>query len=127
MHLQCLPDAQIQHNLLATTWDGVRAHITVEALNLSTLAATAVRQTTEDLTGLASTVLEGDGALGLEAGDGATKLEHGLSLVHALALEDEVLEPCVRGLDLAGHVRELETDDGVLDEGNAKGAALVGV
>ena len=127
MHLECLPDAKVQHDLLAATWDSVSADITIQTLNLATLATTAVRQTTEDLTGLAGAVLEGNGTLGLQTGNGATKLEHSLGLVHALALEDYVLEPCVRSLDLAGHVCELETDDGMLDEGHAKGAALVGI
>ena len=47
--------------------------------------------------------------------------------MHGLALVDQALEPAVGGFDLAGHVRELEADDGVVDEGLAEGAALVGV
>jgi hypothetical protein len=42
-------------------------------------------------------------------------------------LVDERFEPGVRGFDLACHVRELETDDGVFDELFAESAALVGV
>ena len=40
---------------------------------------------------------------------------------------DEVLEPVVRGFDLAGHVCELETDDRVVDETLAESLALVGI
>ena len=47
--------------------------------------------------------------------------------MHDLALVDEIFEPVVRGFDLAGHVRELHADDGVVDESLAKGLALVGV
>lgn len=44
-----------------------------------------------------------------------------------LTLIDDVLEPVVAGFDLAGHVREFEADDGVVDEALAEGFALVGI
>lgn len=127
MHTQTLPHAQIQHDLLASTGDSVGADITVQSLDLPALATTAVAQTSEDLTRLAGAVLEGGRRLSLEASDRATQLEHSLGLVHRLALVDDVLEPVVRRLDLAGHVCQLETDDGVIDEPLAEGAALVGI
>lgn len=127
MHSQRLSDTQIQHNLLRATRNSVRAHIPVQALDTAALAAARVRQATKDLRGFAGAELEGGGGLSLEAGDGAAELEHGLHLVHALALEDEVLEPVVAGLDLAGHVGQLQPDDRVIDQLLAEGAALVRV
>lgn len=127
MHPQGLPYAEVQHDLLASSGDGIGPDVAVQALDLGALSAPAVAQTAEDLAGLASAELEGRGALGLQAGDGAAELEHGLHVAHLLALVDEVLEPRVRGLDLAGHVGELETDDRVLDELLAERAALVRV
>lgn len=127
MHPHALPDAKIKHNLLTTTRDSIGPDIPVQPLDLATLPAAGVAQAAKDLTGLAGAELKGDGGLGLETGDGAAEAQHGLGLVHLLALVDDVLEPVVRGLDLAGHVRELQADDGVLDELLAESAALVGV
>jgi hypothetical protein len=42
-------------------------------------------------------------------------------------LVDEGFEPGVGGFDLSCHVRELETDDRVIDELFAEGPAFVGV
>lgn len=127
VHTQTLAHAQIQHDLLTSTGDGVGTDITVQTLDLATLATTAVTETTEDLAGLAGAVLEAGGGLGLEAGNGTAELEHGLGFVHALALEDDVLQPVVGGFDLAGHVGQLHTDDRVVDQALAEGLALVGV
>jgi hypothetical protein len=126
-NLQTLSNAQIQHNLLRSTRDSISAHISIQTLNLATLSTTAVTQPTEDLTCLASAVLEGDGTLSLETGDGTAKTQHGLLLAHRAGLEDERLEPRGGGLDLSCHVCQLEPDNGVLDEFLAEGAALVGV
>ena len=127
MHLQRLSDGEIQHDLLGTTGDGVTADVTVKTLNLRTLTVLGVSGTTEDLDSLASAELECDGRLGLQAGNGTTKLEHGLGLAHGTALVDEVLEPVVGGLNLARHVPELKTDDGVVNELLAERTTLVGV
>lgn len=127
VHAQTLAHAEIQHDLFTSTGDSIGTDITVQSLDLSTLTTAAVTQTTEDLTGLAGTELEGLGGLGLEAGDGTTQLEHSLGLLHALALEDDVLEPVVGGFDLAGHVSELHADDRVVDQALPEGLALVGV
>ena len=127
MDPHALPYAQVKHDLLATTGDGIRPDIPVQPLDLAALAAAGVAEAAKDLTGLAGAELHGGGGLGLETRDGAAQPQHGLGLAHLLALVDDVLEPVVRGLDLARHVRQLEADDGVLDELLAKGAALVGV
>lgn len=91
MHPQCLPDAKIQHDLLATSGNGVGPDITVQALDFGALAAAAVTETAEDLTGFPCAELKGDGALSLQTGDGATEFHHGLVVAHLLALVDEVL------------------------------------
>lgn len=127
VHTQALAHAQVQHNLFTSTGNGVGANITVQPLDLTTLAATAVTETTEDLACLASTVLKGGGRLGLETGNGTTQLEHGLGVIHALALEDSVLQPVVACFDLACHVCQLQPNDGVVDEPLAKGLSLVGI
>ena len=127
MNLQALSHAQIQHNFLAAARDSVGADISVQSLDLSSLATTRVTQTAEDLTGLTGAVLEGSCRLGLEAGDSTSKLEHGFGLVHGRALVDDVLEPVVGGFDLAGHVGELHTDNGVVDELDAEGGSLAAV
>jgi hypothetical protein len=120
---QRLSHAEIQHDFFRATGDGIGTNVTVQTLDLGTLAAAGVGQTAKDLTGLTGAELKGDGRLGLETGNGSTKTKHGLGL----ALEDEVLKPVVGGLDLAGHVGQLHADDGMLDELLAKGLALVGV
>lgn len=89
------------------------------------MAATAIAKPAKDLTGLSGAEFKRDGRLGLQPGDGAAQLQHGLGLVHDVALVDEVLEPVVRGFDLARHVRQLQPDDGVIDEFLAKSLALV--
>lgn len=127
MHPERLPNTQIQHNLLASTRDSISPDIPIQPLDLCSLATTAIAQAAKDLTRFPSAELKRSSALGLQAGNSATELQHGLHLAHSLALEDEVLEPVVRGLDLAGHVGELEADDGVVDEALAEGLALVRV
>lgn len=145
MYSHRLSDAEIQHDLLATTWNSVGSHISIKPLNLQkisiwvelyvirnlaylcSLPTTAVTQPTEDLASLTSTKLKGHGRLGFQAGNGSTKLKHRFSLVHHLALIDDILEPIVGGLYLASHVRELQADDRVVDESLAKCLSLVGV
>lgn len=124
---QTLPDAQIQHDFLTTTRDGISPDISVQPLDGATLATSRVTKPTEDLTCLTSAELECDSRLRLEASNSTTELQHGLDVVHGVALEDHILEPGVRGFDLAVHVGELEADDGMVDELLAEGAALVGV
>lgn len=94
---------------------------------LCSLAPTAVAEPAEDLARLAGAEFECDGRLCLEAGNGAAQLEHCFGFVHDVALVDEVLEPVVGCFDLAGHVREFQTDDRVIDEFFAKGLAFMGV
>ena len=127
VNLHTLSHAEIQHDLLATTRDSIGTHITVQPLDLASLATAAITQAAKDLTGLAGTEFISDGGLGFEAGDGTAETKHGLILVHVLALVHDVLEPVVRGLDLTSHVRELHADNGVLDEFLAEGAALASV
>lgn len=127
MHAQALTHAEIQHDFLASTRDRVGPNITVQPLNLTTLTTTAITETTKDLTGLTGTELKSGGGLRLQTGNGATQLEHGFSLVHRLALVDDVLQPVVCCLDLTGHVRQLHPNHGMVDEPLAEGAALVGI
>ncbi|KAI6756405.1 hypothetical protein HG530_012141 [Fusarium avenaceum] len=100
---------------------------TVTSLDLGSLTTTRVAQTTKDLTGLSGTELKGEGRLGLEASNRASKAQHGLSFSHTLALEDKVLEPVIRSLDLAGHVGKLHADDRVINKLLTKGASLAAV
>lgn len=127
MNLQTLTHTQIKHDLLTSTRNSISTNITVKTLDLTTLPTTTITQTTEDLTSLAGAELEGLRGLGLQAGNGSAELQHCLGFFHALALEDDVLEPVVSGFDLAGHVREFHADDGVVDKTLAEGLALVGV
>ena len=127
MHSQSLPNTQIQHNLLGATRDGIGPHIPIQPLDLRPLPTPTIRQAAKDLAGLPGTEFKGDGRLGLQAGNRTAELQHRFGLMHDLALIDQVLEPVIRGLDLAGHVRELEADDGVIDEFLAEGLALVRV
>jgi len=122
---QTLPDAKIEHDLLRSTRDLVAQDVSVQPLDLGSLSAPTDAQTAEDLRGLFGAKLKRRGRLCLQAGDGAAKLQHGLRLVHLLALVDDVLEPVVGGFDLACHVSELESDDGMVDELLAEGVALV--
>ena len=91
------------------------------------MPASTIRQASKDLRCLSRAELERDGGLGLQASDGAAEFEHGFGFVHDLALVNEVFHPVIRGLDLASHVGELETDDGVVDEFLAEGFSLVGI
>lgn len=127
MDLEGLSHGQIQHNLLGSTGDGVSSDLSVQSLDLSSETASGVRKTTKNLGSLSGTQLEGLGGLGLATSNGSSKSEHGLLLGEHLALEDQVLEPGVGGLDSNGHVGELGSDDGVLDQRLAKGLSLVGV
>lgn len=115
VHAQRLPDAQIQHDFLAATGDGIGSDISIQPLDLGTLAATAITQTAKDLTGLAGAEFKRRRRLSFQTGNGASEFQHGFDFVHLLALVDHVFEPGVRGFDLAEHVGELEADDGVLD------------
>lgn len=127
MHPQCLPDAEIQHDFFATARNGIGPDISVKPLDLSALSSTAVAQSSENLTGFPSTEFKGCGTLGFAAGNGSSEFQHGLHIVHLLALVDQVLEPVIRGLDLARHMCEFEADDGVIDETLAESLALMGV
>lgn len=124
---QTLPHTQIQHNLLTTTGDSKSPNITIQALNLATLTATAITQATKDLTGLAGAEFKRLCRLCLETGNRSAHLDSCLELIHDHGLVDDVLEPVPRGFDLAGHICELHPDDGVIDQSLAEGLALVGV
>jgi hypothetical protein len=127
MYTQTLSDGEIQHDLFGTSRNGIGTDVTVQTLDLASLATSRVGQTTEDLGGLTGTELERGGRLGLERGDGTAKLEGSLELVEVGGLVNQLLHPCGRSLDLADHVCELETDDRVVDQSLAKGLTLVGV
>lgn len=125
MDPQALPDAQVKHDLFTPAWDFIAQHISVQPLDLGSLPAPTDAQTAEDLRGLFGAELKGGRRLRLQPGDGAAELQHGLRLVHLFALVDNVFKPIVGGFDLAGHVGELEPDDGVVNELLAEGVALV--
>lgn len=127
MHLQTLTHTEIKHDLFTSTRNSISTDIAIKTLHLTTLPAATITQTTEDLTRLTGTELEGLSGLRLQTGNGTAKLQHRLGLFHALALEDDVLEPVVGGFDLAGHVCELHANDRVVDQTFAEGFALVGV
>lgn len=127
MHPQTLPDAEIEHDFLTATRDCVGTDVAVQPLDFTALSAAAVAQTAKDLACLARAELEGGGRLRLEAGNRTAQLEHCLCLVHRLRLKDDILQPVVRGLDLAGHVRQLHPNDRMVNESLAKSAALVGI
>lgn len=127
MHPQTLPHAQIQHNLLTPTRNSISPNISIQPLNLPPLSTTTIAQSPKYLARLARTVLERRSRLRLQTCDCTAELQHGFSFFHVLTLIDDVLEPVVAGFDLAGHVREFEADDGVVDEALAEGFALVGI
>lgn len=127
MHLQRLPYTQIQHNLLATARDGISPDIAIQPLDLGTLTTSAIAQTTKDLAGLSRAEFERHSRLGLQAGDSPAELQHSLVVGHLLALVDQALHPRVRGLDLAGHMRELHADNSMIDEFLAESPALMSV
>ena len=92
-----------------------------------TLSAARVGQSSEDLSGLARAELEHEGRLRLEQRN-RTAQQHVLLLVIQLRkLKRDVLSPRVTGLDLTRHLRELESDDRVLDKLLAESGALEGV
>ena len=115
MHPHTLPNTQIEHNLLAPTGNSISPDIPIQPLDLGALPAPTITQPAKNLARLPRAKLKRHRRLCLEPSDGAAELEHRFRLVHALALEDQVLEPVVRGFDLTGHVRELEPDDRVVD------------
>ena len=127
MHPQCLPNAQVKHDLFASTRNRIAPHISVQPLDFSALSASAVTESAKDLRGLSRAEFKGRSRLGLQARDGAAKLEHRFRLVHGLGLVYELLEPGGRSLNLASHVGKLEADDGMVDEWLAKGAAFMGI
>ena len=127
MNSHRLPNAQIQHDLLAPAWNRICPHISIQPFYLGALASTAITQTTEDLTRLSSTEFERGSRLGFQAGNRTTELEHGFDIAHLLALVDQRLEPGVGCFDLTSHVREFQTNDRVGDEFLAEGTAFVGV
>jgi hypothetical protein len=122
---QRLSYTQIQHDLLASTGDSIRPHISVQSLHLRTLSTTAIAQSTEDLTCLSCAKLESCRALRLQTGNRTTKLQHSFHLIHHLTLVDQVLQPVVRGFDLACHVREFQSNHWVVNEALPKRLALV--
>lgn len=124
---QSLSDAQIQHDLLATTRNSISSNITVKSLDFGTLSTAAVTQPAKDLACFPRTELKRSRSLGLQTGDGTAKLQHSFGFLHDVALVDEILHPIIRGFDLAGHMCKLETNDGVVDQFLAEGAAFVGV
>ena len=127
MHPQRLPNTQIQHNFLTAARDGISPDIPIQPLYLCSLPTATITQPTEDLTRFPSTKFKCRRRLGLQARNGASELQHRFGLMHDLALVDEVFQPVVGGFDLAGHVRELQANYGVVDEFLAEGFALVGV
>lgn len=94
---------------------------------LCSLSTTTITQSSKDLARLSGAKLKRDCGLRFQPGDGAAELQHRFGVVHDIALVNEVLQPVVRGLDLAGHVGEFEPNDRVVNELLAESAALVGV
>ena len=127
VHAQALSHTQVKHNLFTSTGDSVGANISVQPLDLAALPAAAVTKAAEDLAGFTGAELERGCRLRLEARDGTAEFEHRLRLVHALALVHDVLQPVVRGLDLARHVCQFHADDRVVDEALAERLTLVSV
>ena len=127
MYPQCLSYAQVQHDLLRPARNSIRSHIPIQPLNFRTLPTAAVAQSSEDLTRLSGTELEGSRRLGFQACNGSSKLQHRFCFGHLLALVDDVLQPVVARFDLASHVSKLEADDGMIDEPLAECLSLMGV
>lgn len=116
MHLQALTNAEVEHDLLATTGDLVRQGVAIQPLDFSALPAARVRQPTKDLSGLLGAELKGRRGLRLEARNGTAQSQHGFRVVHLLALVDDVLQPRRRGLDLPCHVCQFHADHGMVDQ-----------
>ena len=94
---------------------------------LRTLPASTIAQSSKYLACLSRAKLKCGRGLGLQPRNCTTKLQHSLGLIHTLALVDDVLHPIMRGFDLASHVRELLSNDRMIDKPLAEGLALVGV
>jgi hypothetical protein len=125
VHFQCLSYAQVKHDFLRTSGNGKGTYISVQPLDLTTLTAASVRQTTKDLRRLSGAELERSRRLSLETGDGATKLQHSLVHIHFAALVEHSFEPRPSCFDLASHVCKLQTDDGMVNKALSKRLALV--
>lgn len=122
-----LADAEIDHDLLGTTGDGVGSDFSVQALNLLSLSASRVCESTEDLRSLSGAELEDLRALGLEQRRGSSQSLCLFSLVHGAHLVGDVFDPSLCGLNLACHLTHLEADDGVVDESLSERLTLVRV
>jgi hypothetical protein len=119
--------AQIQHDLFATSRNGICSHVAVESLDLATLASSTVAQAAEDLRGFSSTEFECRGSLRFKASDGTTQLEHSFHLAHLLALVDTILQPVVGRFDLASHMCKLQANNRMFYQFLAERFPLVGV
>mmetsp|Transcript_46149 Transcript_46149/g.73338 ORF Transcript_46149/g.73338 Transcript_46149/m.73338 type:complete len:436 (-) Transcript_46149:82-1389(-) len=120
-----LANGQIQQNLLASTRDGIGAHVPVEPLCLLSQAGSSVGVASKDLARLTGAVLKDLGRMSLHQRDGAAEGGHGLVLGHLAELKGQVLQPVVDSLDLPSHLRELPADHWMLNEFLPKSGSLV--
>src|SRR4051794_39976382 len=72
VHLQSLPNTQVQHNLLAPSGNCIGPHIPIQSPTLRPLPASAVTQAAEDLTRLSRAELECRCALGFQTCNGTS-------------------------------------------------------
>merc|ERR1719293_348674 len=63
--LPCLPNTEVEHDLLRAAWHSHGPYLAGEALHFLALASAGVRKTTEDLRCLAGAVFKNLGALSL--------------------------------------------------------------
>ena len=101
---------------LPSARDLIRQRIPIQPLDLPALPTSTVTQPTKDLRRLLRTKLKRRRRLRLQSRNRTTQLQHRFRLIHLFALEHEILKPVVTRFDLPCHVRELQTDDGVVDE-----------
>mmetsp|Transcript_25467 Transcript_25467/g.47873 ORF Transcript_25467/g.47873 Transcript_25467/m.47873 type:complete len:304 (-) Transcript_25467:571-1482(-) len=115
---------EVEHDLLAATWDCPGFHFAVDTLHLLALTSAGVARASEDLKGLAGAVLHSLRSLDLQQGDVAAELLVLLVLGHRSELEGQVVDPRLQGFTLSAHLTDLVLNDLVLNEELAEGAAL---
>ena len=96
-------------------------------LDLRSLTTSAVAQPAKYLTCLPCTEFESDRRLSFQPSNRASEFQHRFRFVHLLTLVDKILKPVVGGFDLACHMREFESNDGVVDKLFPESTALMGI
>lgn len=123
---QSLTNAQVGENLLATTKDGVELVGSLELLDKGTHARLGQTSTTEEVDGSVCHAARDASAPALEESNLTGEELCLVLVVHLGHLEGHVLQPRLGRLALGDDSSELGSDNGLTDQGLAKGLPLVG-